>query len=144
MARPIQFELRCSAFLPLSEMAEAFEAAMDLIGDYEPTKDQIARRWQEAAEELSQNFAPIHRAPGPGPTTRPVERNVVTMAPEQAAEWSRRVAKCLADAPVQGLLHQAMKTTSAYRIAVLAFAGGAPESYVWEFLRRAVQEAVDR
>lgn len=123
-------ELRSSALLPLSEMGEAFEAAMGLIGDDEPTKGEILRQWNEAIEELSRDFTAAGRDP--------------PAAGGGDAEWGQRVADCMNDPPVRDALRAALETTTAYRIAQMAFVGGVPERFVREFLRRAFAELTDR
>jgi len=169
MPRHIEFELRCSALLPLSNMAAAFEAAMDLVGEYEPAKDEIAQQWQGAAQDLSQHFERIKPAPpcaaGQGDPTRvqcsrepdaaltvPVrwgdvlQRAGMKMPSDSplGLEWSRRVHECLSDPRMQHLQRLAIEATQAYRVALLAFVGGAPAHYVQEFLRRAVEESIHK
>lgn len=165
----IDMELRCSALLPLTEMFEAFEAAMDLIGeghpaakkgggdpDYEPAKAEIARHWNEAAEDLSQHFSLASRGmPSPGDAARhggayppmPLDmrptrlrRAAMEIPPYLAVEWAQRVNDCLAETSAQEALGAALEATAAYRVAQMAFVGGAPDRYVREFLRRAVAE----
>jgi len=144
MAGHIDYELRCSALLPLSEMAEAFEAAMELVGEYQPEREEIMRRWQEAAEDLSQHFAAT-TSPVMPPGIRPTAlKSAMEMRPYLAVEWVHRLNDCLAEPAVQEMLRAAMEATAAYRVAQMAFVGGAPDRYVREFLRRAVQELIER
>ncbi len=140
----IDMELRCSALLPLTEMCQAFEAAMDLVGDYEPAKGEIACRWKDAAEQLSQHFAHV---PAPAKEAGAEHRfgpaAIAPGSPDWGPEWSRRVADCMSGPPVREALRAALERTAAYQLARAAFIGGVPDRYVREFLRRAVAELVE-
>lgn len=135
----VDVELRCSAFLPLSEMTEAFEAAMELIDDDEAAKGEIIVRWNEAIEELSRDLA-VCPTSGRHIAVSGAADDAELTPPVAQDEWAERVDDCLAEPATREMVKVALAQTAAYRVGRIAFVGEAPDRFVREFLRRAVAE----